>query len=159
MNGTRDRLWWLRLSNRRLFVAAAAAVSCIVTDRSSTTASVNPTTTLYQQRSSNVSALPGETRIQRAVSVMLVHGQSSEPATVPLDGPGRTLSLVGSGRIVSKFHYADPTGPGPRASWLSDKSADSGRRLVRSMSTCTDFVRGSGRVGSQTKSVGPCSGN
>ena len=79
---------------------------------------------------------------------MLVHGQSSEPATVPVDGPGRTLSLVGSGRIVSKFHYADPTGPDPRASWLSDKSADSGRRLVRSMSTCTDFVRGSGRVGS-----------
>jgi len=39
----------------------------------------------------------------------------------------------------------------------------SGRRLVRSVSTYTDFVRGSGLVwsglvGSQTKSVGPCSG-
>ena len=34
----------------------------------------------------------------------------------------------------------------------------SGRRLVRSISTCTDFVRGSGLVGSQTKSVGPCNG-
>ena len=26
----------------------------------------------------------------------------------PLDGPDQTMSLVGSGRVVSKFHYTDP---------------------------------------------------
>ena len=34
----------------------------------------------------------------------------------------------------------------------------SGRRFVCSISTCTDFVRGSGLVWSRTKSAGLCSG-
>jgi len=33
---------------------------------------------------------------------------------IPPDGPDPTLSLVGSGRVVSKFHYTDPTRPDPR---------------------------------------------
>ena len=32
---------------------------------------------------------------------------------IPLDGPDQTLSLVGSGRVVSKFRYTDPTRPNP----------------------------------------------
>ena len=27
-------------------------------------------------------------------------------------------------RVVSKFHYTDPTRPDPRTAWVSDKSAD-----------------------------------
>ena len=44
---------------------------------------------------------------------------------------------------------------GPLGSPTSSRTL-SGRRLVRSISTCTDS--GSGLVGSQTKSVGSCSG-
>ena len=69
------------------------------------------------------------------------------------------LSLVGSGRVVREFHYMDPTRPHPRtAGSPTSPRTLSGRRLVRSISTCTDSVRGSGLVGWQTKSVGPCSG-
>jgi len=75
---------------------------------------------------------------------------------IPLDAPGQTLSLVGSGRLVPKFHYTrtrpDQT-HGPLGSPTSPRTL-SGRRLVRSISTRTDFVRGYGPVGSQTKSVG-----
>jgi len=80
---------------------------------------------------------------------------------IPLDAPGQILSLIGSGRVVPKFHYTEPTRPdqthGPLRSPASPPTL-SGRRLVRSVSICTDFVRGSGLVRSQTKSVGPCSG-
>jgi len=57
------------------------------------------------------------------------HAHAAANVQITLDGPVQTLSLVGSGR-----------------------------RLFRSVSTCTDFVHGSGLVGSQTKSVAPCSG-
>jgi len=77
---------------------------------------------------------------------------------ITLVGPDR-LSLVGSGRVVSKFHYTDPTRPDPdRLDLRTHPRTLSGRRLVRSISTCTDFVRGSDLVGLQTKSVGPGSG-
>ena len=69
---------------------------------------------------------------------------------IPLDGPGQTLSLVGSGRVVSKFHTTR-TRPdqnhGPLGSPTSPRTL-SGRRLVRSISTCTNFVHGSGLDGS-----------
>jgi len=45
-------------------------------------------------------------------------------AKITPHGPGQTLSLVGSGRVVSKFHYTNPTRPDPRTAWVSDKSAD-----------------------------------
>ena len=66
-----------------------------------------------------------------------------------------------SGLVVSFLNSTTRTRPnqthGPLGSLTSPQTL-SGRRLVRSISTCTDFVRGSGPVGSQTKSVGPCSG-
>jgi len=43
---------------------------------------------------------------------------------ITLNGPSQTSSLVGSGRVVSKSHYTDPTRPDPRTAWVSDKSAD-----------------------------------
>ena len=43
---------------------------------------------------------------------------------IPLDGPGWIFSLVGSGHVVPKFHYKDPTRPDPRTAGVSDKSAD-----------------------------------
>ena len=46
---------------------------------------------------------------------------------------------------------------GPLGSPTSPRNL-SGRRHVHSISTCTDFVRGSDLVGSQTKSVGACGG-
>ena len=76
---------------------------------------------------------------------------------IPLDGPDQTLSLVGSGRVVSKFHYMDPTRPDSRTAWVSDKSA--GLCLVVDLSAQSRHVRTlsawvwSGLVGSQTKSV------
>ena len=64
-----------------------------------------------------------------------------------------------SGRVVSFLNSTTRSRPDqnhrPRGSPTSPRTL-SGRRLVRSISTCTDFVRGSGLVGSQTKSVGPC---
>jgi len=45
-------------------------------------------------------------------------------AQITLGGPGWTLSLVGSGRVVRKFHYKDPTRPHPRTALVSGKSAD-----------------------------------
>jgi len=76
---------------------------------------------------------------------------------ITLDGLGQTLSLVGFGRVVSKFHYTDPTRPdqthGPRGSPTSPRTLSGRRLIVRSISTCTDFVCGSGQVGSQKKSV------
>jgi len=38
---------------------------------------------------------------------------------IPLDGPDQNLSLVGSGRVVAKFHCTDPTRPDPRTAWVS----------------------------------------
>ena len=53
------------------------------------------------------------------------HGPSGHViAQTTLDGPGQTLSLVGSGRVVGKFHYTDPTRPDPRTAWVSDKSVN-----------------------------------
>jgi len=76
-----------------------------------------------------------------------VRSVRSVSVQITLDGPGQILSLVGSGRVVSKFHYADPTRPdqthGPLGSPTIPQTL-SGRRLVRSVSTCTDFVLGSG---------------
>jgi len=48
----------------------------------------------------------------------------SASVQITLDGPDQTLWLVGSGRVVSKFHYTDPTTPDPRTAWVSDKSTD-----------------------------------
>jgi len=65
-----------------------------------------------------------------------------------------------SGLVVSFLNSTTRTRPDqthrPRGSPTSPPTL-SGRRLVRSVSTCTDFVRGSGLDGSQTTSVGPCS--
>jgi len=64
-----------------------------------------------------------------------------------------------SGLVVSFLNSTTRTRPdqthGPLGSPTSPRIL-SGRRLVRSISTRTDFARGSGLVGSQTKSVGPC---
>jgi len=43
---------------------------------------------------------------------------------IPLDAPGQILSLIGSGRVVPKFHYTEPTRPDPRTAQVSGKSAD-----------------------------------
>jgi len=68
------------------------------------------------------------------------------------------IGVYAYGRVVPKFHTTrtrpDQT-HGPLGSSTSPRTL-SGRRLVRSISTCTDFVRGPRLVGSQTKSVGPC---
>jgi len=58
---------------------------------------------------------------------------------IPLDGPDQTLSLVGSGRVVPKFHRTDPTRPDPRTAWVSDKSA--GLSLVVDLSAQSRHAR------------------
>jgi len=53
-----------------------------------------------------------------------IPGMTQSYVQIPLDGSNQTLSLVGSGRVVSKFHCTDPTRPDPQNAWVSDKSAD-----------------------------------
>ena len=60
--------------------------------------------------------------------------------------------------LNSALHGPDQTRTTDRLGLRTHPLALSDRRLVHSISTCTDFVRGSGLVGSQTKSVGSCSG-
>ena len=57
---------------------------------------------------------------------------------IPLDGPGHALSLVGSGRVVAKFHYTDPTRPDPRT--MGQQSIALIVRLCRALLTalCDD---------------------
>ena len=43
---------------------------------------------------------------------------------ISLDVPDQTLWHVRYSRIVSEYHYMDPTRPDPRTAWVSDKSAD-----------------------------------
>ena len=38
--------------------------------------------------------------------------------------PDLLAVLKDAQRVVSKFHYTDPTRPDPRTAWVSDKSAD-----------------------------------
>ena len=69
-------------------------------------------------------------RTRRALTDLVSLHAANQVATrrvnvlISLDVPDRTLSLVGSGRVVSQFHYTDPTRPDPRTAWISDKSAD-----------------------------------
>ena len=48
---------------------------------------------------------------KRIDSKSIIHFCLLYVAQILLDGPDQTLSLVGSGRIVSKFRYTDRTGP------------------------------------------------
>ena len=61
---------------------------------------------------------------KRIDSKSIIHFCLLYVAQILLDGPDQTLSLVGSGRVVPRFHHADPTRPDPPTAWVSDKSAD-----------------------------------
>jgi len=56
--------------------------------------------------------------------VLCILGKCTDVQIPYIDGPDRTLSLVGFGRAVSKFHYKNPTRPDPWTAWVSDKSAN-----------------------------------
>ena len=102
---------------------------------------------------SNVQIPPDCRRSGSPDRVGWVHSGSVQ---ITLTDPCQTLSLFGSGRVVSKFNK-NPTRPDPRTVWVSDNSAEtilvvdlSARsRHVRTLSMCLVW---SGRVGS-----GPCS--
>jgi len=86
-------------------------------------------------------------------------GVNSLPETVTRQRHGCDLNpgstAPESSTLKAKFHYTSPTGPArTRTTRISEKLRWSVRvsdkvriiRWVRSISTCTDFVRGSGRV-------------
>jgi len=62
----------------------------------------------------------------------------SESVQIPLNGPGQTLSLVGSGRVVHKLHYTHPTRPTDR---LRLRTHPRGRCLSVDLSAQSRHVR------------------
>ena len=77
--------------------------------------------------------------LRTSASALLDYGQ------IPLDGPDRTLSETQVYDKVSDKVRSDPLGSPTSPRTLS------GRRHVCSISTCTDFVRGSGRVADKVR--------
>ena len=92
---------------------------------------------------------------QRTMSCLV-----SRYVQIPLDGPDQTLSLVGSGRVVPKFHYTDPrtlsatrpdhANPADKGPWIRVVEFDTDQTLSQAR-TC---LVGSGPVRVRIVEVG-----